>query len=234
MTSRLPRQIVEQQSHLVKVLPGLSKQELAQFQIQLGASIPPDIEDLLLYTAGFEFSPGFRHNPVGIVDFAGCGFGFEEMFPCSVPLLADGIGNFWVVDVDPSSGSWGAIFFACHDPAVVVMQAPELATFLLQVLEPDEGAPKATLDQIRNEAASRIWKDDPWLISLPEARGSPDSVVSNFAKQLPEDFRVADLRGRVVGSGFSWGVRGSNAIVQRAGGELVFGSGSLQASSKSF
>src|SRR5689334_8432785 len=51
-------------------------------------------------------------------------------------MLPDGFGNFWVVDVDPETGVWGAVFFACHDPSVIVVQAPDLATFLQQLLDP--------------------------------------------------------------------------------------------------
>jgi hypothetical protein len=69
----------------------------------------------------------------------------------------------------------------------------------------------------------RIWKADPWLISARDARTVQDPVVSNFAGQLPENFRLADLRSREVGSGFSWGLAGPNAEVRRDGAELLFG-----------
>jgi len=47
-------------------------------------------------------------------------------------------------------------------------------------------------------------------------------VVSSFARQLPDNFGLADLRPREVGSGFSWGLAGPNAEVRRDRAELLF------------
>jgi len=207
---RTPKQILENASRLVALLPGLSEQELAQFRKQLGGSIPADIEELLLYSAGFDY------KPIGTARFTGTeGFEFVEVFPRSVPLLPDGFGNFWVVDISPESGEWGCVFYACHDPAVIVVQAQELGTFLSQVLDPSPSNPRNTLNYVRKEAVTRIWKDDPWLVSVHDARSIEDPVVSSFARQLPDNFGLADLRPREVGSGFSWGLAGPNAEVRR-------------------
>jgi hypothetical protein len=213
-----PKQIMEQHSHLIVRLPGLSKEELIQFRKELGGVMPNDIDELLQYSAGFDY------KKIGTVRFTGHeGFEFEEVFPCSVALLPDGFGNFWVVDVNPKSGSWGPVFYVCHDPPVVVVQAPELSTFLSQILDPHYSYPKNALNYVRKEAAMRIWRDDPWLTSVHDARILQDSHVSTFAKQLPDDFLIADLRSTEVGSGFSWGKAGPNAVVRRGGTDLLFG-----------
>ena len=80
-----------------------------------------------------------------------------------------------------------------------------------------------TLDYVRNAATTRIWRDDPWLVSVQDARLAHDGAVSKFAEQLPDNYRVADLRSRKVGSGFSWGKAGPRADIRRNGAELVFG-----------
>lgn len=212
------REVLENHARFTTLLPGLSAQELGQFRKQVGGSIPADIEELLVYSAGFEY------KPVGTVRFVGHeGFEFVAVFERSIPLLPDGCGNFWVVDISPESGAWKSVFYACHDPAVISIQAPDLSMFIAQVLAPNESNPKNALNYVRNEAVPRIWKADPWLISVHDARASRDPVVSSFAEQLPENFRVADLRSREIGSGFSWGLAGPSTEVRRARTELLFG-----------
>jgi hypothetical protein len=43
-----------------------------------------------------------------------------EAFFRSVPILADGYGNFWILDAHTED--WGPVYFWCHDPAVAVIQ----------------------------------------------------------------------------------------------------------------
>jgi hypothetical protein len=154
--------------------------------------------------------------------FTGSGDVGLSVLPYPIPLLGDGCGNFWVVDVS-SSRAWGTILFVCHDPPVIAIQASDLASFLEQVLNPGGITTENTLEYVRNAATTRIWKDDPWLVSLQDARQNQDSAVSEFAEQLPENFRVADLRSMQIGSGFSWGKAGPNAGIRRNGTELIFG-----------
>jgi len=213
-----PKQILENHSHLITLLPALSKQELSQFQRESGGLVPHEIEELLLYSAGFD------HRLLGTVRFTGHeGFEFAEAFPRSIALLPDDCGNFWVMDINPQSGAWGSVFYVSHDPPVVVVQAPELDTFLSQIFGISHSNSKNALNYVRKEAATRIWKDDPWLISLHDAQNLPDPLVSKFAKQLPENFRIADLRSREFGSGFGWGRADPKTDIRRNGYDLLFG-----------
>jgi len=222
-----PKQILERFSHSVTLRPGLSEKEVARFQKQLPGPLPGEIAELLSYSAGFDVASGqllksSRAGDTARVLFTGSGNVGLSILPCPVALLCDGSGNFWVVDVNPS-GAWGAVLFVCHDPPVIAIQAADLASFLEQVLHPGGSDSNNTLDYVRNEATTRIWKDDPWLVSVQDARLAPDGTVSKFAEQLPENFRVADLRSMKVGSGFSGGKAGANADIRRNGPELVFG-----------
>jgi len=217
-TPNTSKQVLENFSQRVTLMPGLSREEIAEFQKRLPGPLPDEIRELLGYSAGFHLAS------VGSVHFTGTTDSqFTKALPFAVTLLADGSGNFWVVDVNSKSGAWGAVFFVSHDPPVIVVQSPELETFLSQVLDPGQSNPKNALNHVRKVGAMRIWKDDPWLISVRDARTVQDPGVSNFAGQLPENFRLADLRSREVGSGFSWGLAGPNAEVRRDGAELLFG-----------
>src|ERR1043165_5700900 len=99
-------------------------------------------------------------------------------------MLGDGCGNYWIVDVNPQTGAWGTVFFGCHDPSVIVVQAPDLQTFFTQLLD------HPTLDP-RNaaiDAGMRIWYEDPWLRPVTELRDTADAnaddAISAFAASL--------------------------------------------------
>lgn len=213
----VPKELLQKFSQSVTLLPGLSELEIDRFRERLQSPIPGEIQQLLAYSAGFD-SPLF-----GSVRFTGhAGFELADVFPRSIPLLPDGCGNFWVVDIHPRDGAWGCVFYACHDPAVIAVQAQELTIFLSQILNPQEGTPKDAIRYVHEEAVRLIWKADPWVVSVQDARLTPDPVVSKFAEQLPENFRVADLRAKKIGSGFSWGKAGPSAGLRRDGAELLF------------
>src|SRR6185503_731874 len=126
---------------------------------------------------------------MGTVDFLGRGMSVETFFK-SVPILADGLGNFFVLDAQSRQDSGGPVLFWCHDPPVAVVQAPTLAGFIEQVLSGDENA----LTDTREQATMRIWSGDPYLVPVEQARESDDVVVAAFAKGLPDGYGVADLR----------------------------------------
>jgi hypothetical protein len=206
----------------------LSEDEVARFQTQLPGALSLEIRELLSYSEGFDVALAQRlksrhiHDVTRVLFTGNGGVELDWIVPCPVALLGDGCGNFWVVDVH-RSGAWGAILFVCHDPPVIAIQAPDLASFLNQILEPSGSDASNILDDVRNGATMRIWKTDPWLISVQDARQARDDVVSSFAEQLPENFRVADLRSLTVGSGFSWGKAGPATDIRRNGSALIFG-----------
>ena len=222
-----PKQTLEKFSRSVTLRPGLSEEDVARFQTQLPGVLPDEIRELLIYSAGFDVASGqllksSRVSDTARVLFTGSGDVGLSILPCPIALVGDGYGNFWVVDVN-QNGAWGAILFVCHDPPVIAIQAADLADFLSQVLNPGGSDSENTLDYVRNAATTRIWRDDPWLVSVQDARLAHDGAVSKFAEQLPDNYRVADLRSRKVGSGFSWGKAGPRADIRRNGAELVFG-----------
>jgi len=224
-----PKQVLEEFSRSVGLKPGPPERDIALLQARLPGPLPHEIRELLGYSAGFDIDLGqlltSRNRMVGpaSIVFAGSGgLGLRNVLPFPVVLLGDGLGNFWAVDVSPD-GAWGAVVLVCHDPPVVAIQAAELASFLGQVLDFRRRDPKDTLDYVRNEGTTRIWRDDPWLIAVEDARRAQDAVVSSFASRLPDDFHVADLRSGETGRGFSWGKAGPDADIRRSGADLLFG-----------
>lgn len=189
-----PRMILERFSHDGMLRPGLSKEQLALFQAELPGPLPNEIKDLLLYSTGFEYEAsrllGSQRRDVDAIvtiEFRGSGAVGLEFLPFAVDLLGDGSGNFWVVDVN-AGGEWGAVIFVCHDPPVIAVQAPNLASFLLQILEPMQTEPREALKYVYDDSVTRIWREDPWLTPALDAQKSTDPILSRFAGQLPENF----------------------------------------------
>jgi hypothetical protein len=167
---------------------------------------------------------GIETEPLGNIDFSGANlFGLEDIFPNNVPILGDGEGNFWIIDIRQDTGFWGKVFFVCHDPPVIVIQSQNLREFLTQILESFQPPYRNALAQIKEDAINRIVKSDPYLMDVKQARLSTDVVLSEFAWQLPDTFKVVDLRTAKTGAGFSYWESGKATKVQRCGVELIFG-----------
>jgi hypothetical protein len=134
--------------------------------------VPPEIQELLGYAGGFRFDRLKTE-----VDFVGSEmFAFEEALPHGVPLLGDGYGNCWMVDVRPKDGQWGQVFYVCHDPLALIVQAPSLAVFLEQIFDAARG--KTDLLEVVRERTATV----------------------------PEGSGTIDLRAAEIGSGFGFGL----------------------------
>jgi len=106
--------------------PPWSPDDLARMRSQVGA-VPAQIRDLLERTGGFAAGPlevEFRFEPR---DHQG-----EPLVPSGLRLAEDGLGNHWTLE--PRGRPWGPVWFVCHDPASVVVAAPDLAAWLEDVL----------------------------------------------------------------------------------------------------
>ncbi len=194
------------------LLPPATRDEVSVLEERLGIRVPPDLQDLLAFTSGFDFPL------VGSVDLLGREMSVQTFFP-SIPILGDGFGNFWVVDVAGGNTS-GVVMFWCHDPPVVVIQASGLGLFLNSVFDLGRREHNDRLILVRKAHTARIWSEDPYLLSVEQARQSGDVIVASFAKDLPDNAYVADLRTREFGAGFSWGK--SDSEPRRAGEHLIF------------
>lgn len=201
----------------VQLHPGLSESEYEDFAGSLPVPPPAEISDLLRFTRGFDFSPVER------VDFRGeLAFEYEPAFPHGLPICSDGFGNFWVVDVNPESGAWAPVFYACHDPPVIAWQAPSLGEFLQELFELGRRHASNAVGHVHDEVVFEIWKLNPGLVPVAEAQGSGDGELQSFAQQLDGRALIADLRDPRMGSGFSWGRYGPDTALQRDGSRLLF------------
>ncbi len=193
----------------------LTLAELAEFQEDQSAPLPAEIRELLRFTRGFSL---LGEN----VDFQGTNqTEFEPSLPGGIPLHSDGFGSFWIVHVDPGTGAWAPILFAGHHPPVLVIQSQDLGSFLEEFFNTFRpGKSNALLEVYRT--AFDIWRLDRGLYRVAAVRESPDAALRAFAKDLKDEDYVADLRSRIIGSGFSWARCGSAAVVQGHPSELLY------------
>ena len=170
-----------------------------------------ELLDLLELTSGFEFTP------VETLDLLGRNDPVETFFR-SLPILEDGLGDFWVIDMEAKADVLGPVLFWCHDPPVAVIQAPTLAAFLEQVFDLGR-RPQKNMLEFTKDRCHEIWRDDH-LMPVRLARRSQDQELATFASSLPKSFYLADLRHADIGAGFSWGR--SSSDLRRAGPALIF------------
>ncbi len=194
----------------VIVEPPMTPEQLAVLEERCRAPLPPEILDLAGFTSGFALGDTIS------VDFTGDQmFEIEEIVPRGIPILADGRGNFWVVDV-ASNGSLGPVLFLDHDPPVVIVQAPDLSTFLGEVFA------VGTVEELADSYVAEVWSRNPYILERAEALVTEDDELRAFAQEVSDDFVIADLRGGTVGRGFVWGLAGPETEIKRAGDRLLF------------
>jgi len=204
----------------LELLPPLSAEEFAHLEAMIPCRLPAEVRELL------SFSRGFANGPWEGADFSGLtheeSFGMEEVFPCSVPIAADGCGNFWVVDVTSRSAGWGPIFYACHDPPVIVFQTDDLSGFMEEFLQSGNTPQPGGLHEVHEKHAFRIWSENPGVLNHEGAIQSSDRELKSFAETLDGSFQFIDLRNAKTGDGFSWGRYGPRTIVRRHGETPLF------------
>jgi hypothetical protein len=204
----------------VELKPGLTAQQLELLRASLpGGCLPPEIHELLAFASGFEF------YGIDEVTFDGIGlFGLENIFPCSIQLAGDGFGNFWILDID-EQGNWGPVFYACHDPEAIIKHSNNLAEFLRHIDEYGKFGSDSHLDVIHEKTVMQVWEDKAGgFIDKQTAQISTDISLSEFARQLPDNFVIVDLRNKPNKTGFSFSKFApdiDNAV--RYKGELLWG-----------
>lgn len=198
--------------------PGLSQEELATFESQLPCKPPPEIRELLSYCSGF------TGGAADFVDFTGrqCNFEDKEVFPYGLPVAADGFGNFWVVDLLPSSTIWGPIYFACHDAPVILYQSPSLDHFLTELIKLSIPPWKSLVDDVHEDRLFHVWRKNPGVMTYDECMRSTDIELKAFAQELGPSFQIIDMRKPEIGFGFSWGRYGPDTVIRRHGDLPIF------------
>ncbi len=220
---------------LVRLLPGLSEQELKEFSLRVPLALSKEMEQVLALAQGLKLvrpgkgkggEPDAFDSAIGsFVDFTGrlaCGQVLEEIMPDGLSIASDECGNSWTVDLTASSPCWGPVLYVCHDPPVVVFHCQTLESFLLQIKGHLGARQQSPLAQTRDVLAPAIWSKNPSYLSRQDCLCSDDPQLRAFALELDDGYLVCDLRNASSGDGFAWGRFGADTILKRYDSKLLF------------
>jgi len=174
-------------------LPGMTPSEIEAFAAELPGPLPDDVRELLRHARGID-------GPLDRILFTGNqDFEMRELMPHGVPIAGDGYGNFWVLDLNEDP-VFGPVYFMSHDPAVLVYQSPDLATFLSEIRE----WYRPPYDRPIEEWVYCVWEADS-----PGVTPEHEHVFTWFGETLGPEWTVLDMRYARPGDGFAWDRFGS-------------------------
>lgn len=178
--------------------------------------IDSEIKEILKETRGWS---GYGMEQV---DFSSIGqFGLNEISPNSISLGNDGWGNYWILDI-LNDGSLGNVFYACHDPFVLIKYSDNLNEFLNTLIEFYESPSENYLNEIYNNVVFEIWENDG-KITEKEDFIRENIEYSDFLSEFNgNDWVIADLRYAKNKDGFAWGKFGPNNLTKRHPKELIW------------
>jgi hypothetical protein len=204
-------------AYTIELRAGLSNEEIAALEARLPCLIPADVRELLTHCSGFE------HGVVDFVDFTGGDRWFDyETFRLGLPITADGFGNYWVVDLRPESTAWGPIYYASHDPPVILYQSPSLEHFLVELFKFSRPPFKSLIDNVHEDQLFHVWRTNPGVVQQELCLFSSDCELRAFAETLDSTYQIIDMRNAQIGFGFSWGRYGPKTAVRRHGNSPIF------------
>lgn len=197
--------------------PPATADEIAALEERVGGSLPRELREVLAVTRSVE-------GPLELIDFLGVSGGMEVPgMPAALELAGDGFGNFWVADITAESSSdLLPVFFACHDPPVVLFQSPSIGDFLREVFRQPTPPHESLIDAVHDDRAFNVWGSDHGALTHEEALAA-GSDLEAFARTLDHsDYLIYDLRDAAPGQGFAWGRAGPNTEVLRYGHQRIF------------
>ena len=205
-------------SGLVTLRPGLDPAAIAEVQAGCPVPLPVELTRLMIVTSGAEELldldlTGRRHDVE-----------VSELLPAGHPVAADGSGNFWLLDLTPDTVDVAPVFFASHDPPVLLYQSDSLATFIDEALKTLEPPYVSAVDDVREDRRHEVWRSRPGSTTWQDAIASGDGALRQFAESLDAGWSIVDLRHRRdVGMGLAWGAHGPRTRLARHGWERLFG-----------
>jgi hypothetical protein len=206
--------------------PALTEDELRSLATRFpSGTIPNELSEILRETKGWA-GYGLETAYFDSIDE----FGFTELIPHSITLGHDGLGNFWVLEIK-HNGELGKIYFACHDPAVLVIYCDTLNEFFKTLIEFYVNPGDNYLNEIHDKVVMDIWSANPNTTDIGDFRKS-NSDMNSFLNEFTDDnWVVADLRNKTRKDGFAWGRFGSNQFTKRHPSALIW---VIQKKKKSF
>ena len=197
----------------LRLRPPPPRTEVDALQTELGVPLPGELRALLERTGGID------GGALETIDFTGASFDVElrDIFPSGLPIAQDGSGNHWVLDLEPDAAP-PLVFYASHDPPVVLLQSSDLAHFLDEVFAEPIPSRKSLVHEDR---LFHVWRENPAELDHAAALEADDELRA-FAATLDHRYTIVDLRTPTIGMGFSWGRHGPATEIRRDGYRRLF------------
>jgi hypothetical protein len=201
----------------LQLAPGLQAADIQRLADEVGVPLSRELRTILERTARID------GGPLETIDFTGRSFSFgaPDTFPSPLPIAGDGFGNFWIVDLTPDDVETAPVFFASHDPPVILYQSPDVGGFLHEAFRMLVPPHASAIDDVHEDRLFNVWRDNPGTLEHSAALAG-DEGLRAFATELDDRFTFVDLRSCPVGMGFSWGRYGPRTEVRRHGLERLF------------
>jgi cell wall assembly regulator SMI1 len=162
-----------------ELAPSLPPADIERLADELGVPLSRELRALLERTAGID------DGPLESIDFTGQSLSFEapEAFPSGLPIAGDGFGNFWILDLTPDEVETAPVFFACHDPPVILYQSPNIGDFLHEAFRMLVPPHASAVDDVHEDRLFNVWRDNPGTTERSAALAS-DERLSAFGGSL--------------------------------------------------
>ncbi len=196
---------------------GLTEEQIEDLKHQFPKNhIPEEIVQILKVTKGWDgYGPEMVYfDSIGV-------FGFTELSQNSISLGTDGFGNYWILDI-LQNGELGKVFFACHDPAVLVINSQNLNEHLKNLLSFYKNPIDSPIISMDSDITFDIWKQENNLIPKAEFKKLNPDFSEFIDKFEGDEWTVADIRNGNNKDGFPWGKLGPNQHTERHPKELVW------------
>ena len=183
---------------ILELLLPATDAEVSALEARLPTALPAEIRAALSVSIGLVNGPLESFNLLGLN-----GFGLEEVFPAAHSIAHDGYGNYWVVDLHPDARSWSPVFYACHDPPVIVYQATTVEEFLRDAIQMWQPGRRSLVDIVHEDASMHVWRHNPDLISQADAVRSNHDEEKRWTLILyeaPHGIRINHGGTRTCGS----------------------------------
>lgn len=122
-----------------------------------------------------------------------------------------------MIDLMPTSTTWGPIYYVCHDPPVTLYQSPDLARFLEECFKLAMPPNLSLVEDVIEDRIRQVWRTNPDLVSSEALPSIIDVAIRSFAANLGPGWLISDLRTAKPGDGFP----GGNAIPPASSGGQV-------------
>jgi hypothetical protein len=79
--------------------------------------------------------------------------------------------------------------FVSHDPAVVVFQTQSVTHFMEEALKGIESPQSTEIYRVQEELTSRIWIENPNVLSFEKCVDTADEDLKTFARSLDASYQ---------------------------------------------